>query len=135
MNDPIIQVENLSKLYQVGAAVPKSLRQAADQWWDKLRGKSHLSLQSQPEIHEFSDNQKGPRPNTFWALKNISFSVNEGEVVGIVGRNGAGKSTLLKILSHITEPTSGRAILRGRFKGDQFLAGVTPTGVALKLTL
>jgi len=74
MSAPIIEVEGLSKRYQLG----------------------------------------GNEPREFWALKDVSFSVQPGEVVGIVGRNGAGKSTLLKILSRITEPTSGRAILRGR---------------------
>lgn len=58
--------------------------------------------------------QESIEPNDFWALKNVSFDVEPGEIVGLIGRNGAGKSTLLKILSRITEPTSGEIVLRGR---------------------
>ncbi len=98
MSHPMIKVEHLSKQYQIGAdRTYKTLQ-------DSITGafKSPLSL--------FRRNNN----NNFWALKDVSFEVEEGEVVGIIGRNGAGKSTLLKILSRITEPTEGRITMRGR---------------------
>ena len=108
----IVEVQNLSKLYRLGSIGATSLRDTVERIASKLRAKS-----SEPRRKAGAGIQagrEGADPDTFWAIKDISFSTTPGQVVAIVGRNGAGKSTLLKILSRITEPTSGRAILRGR---------------------
>ena len=100
MSDIAVQVENISKLYQIGRAQVQhdTLRDALV---DRLK---HLGRRRAPD--DASDH--------IWALKDVSFDVKQGEVMGIVGRNGAGKSTLLKILSRVTEPTEGRALIHGR---------------------
>ena len=97
MTDTALRVENLSKLYHIGKA-----QRRHDRLRDAIVGAFNVSASE----HSNED--------TIWALKDVSFEVKRGEVVGIVGRNGAGKSTLLKILSRITEPTKGRAIIDGR---------------------
>lgn len=97
-SQPIIEVNSLAKCYRLGQIGMTSLRDDLERFWHRLR---HDGL-----------NREDAR--TFWALRDISFSLEKGQVLAVVGRNGAGKSTLLKLLSRITEPTSGRAVLRGR---------------------
>ncbi len=116
MNKPIIEVKNLSKLYRLGVIGSTTLYESVNRWWYKISGKEEM-LQKIGENHrmiEPNDPQAGPEPNTMWALKDVSFTVNKGEIVGIIGKNGSGKSTLLKLLTRITEPTSGEAIILGR---------------------
>jgi lipopolysaccharide transport system ATP-binding protein len=105
MSDVAIRVEGLGKQYRIGARKPyKTIRESiANVVLDPLRRlRTGLS----------ADAVNGEQP--FWALKDVSFEVNRGEVVGIIGRNGAGKSTLLKILSRVTEPTEGEVEIVGR---------------------
>lgn len=107
MKDVAIQVNGLSKQYRLGGKqeVYRTLRESfMDALIAPVRCLSSLS----------SGKQSARDVETFWALKDVSFQVESGEVVGIVGRNGAGKSTLLKILSRIVEPTEGEAEIHGR---------------------
>jgi lipopolysaccharide transport system ATP-binding protein len=110
MSDIAINVENLSKQYKIGAAADKgrTFREA-------LTGKIVTPLRLMRNTFCRPDSSGlDAESELIWALKNISFQVKKGEVVGIIGRNGAGKTTLLKILSRITEPTEGEARINGR---------------------
>ena len=100
MTDAAIIVDNLSKRYEIMVG-----RQHHDTLRDQLADAFKLLI---------GRNGRHGHQENFWALKNVSFEVTPGEVIGIVGRNGAGKSTLLKILSRITAPTSGTVEIHGR---------------------
>lgn len=110
MSDTVIKVENISKLYRLGEITTGTLSHDLNRWWARVRGKEDPFA----KIGEVNDRTVKSGSQYIWALKNISFDVKQGEVLGIIGRNGAGKSTLLKILSKVTTPTEGRIKVKGR---------------------
>ena len=102
MSDTVIDIQNLSKVYRIDPASGKS--------GSRTLQEDFKALVQAP----FSRNRIKAQKEEIWALKDVSVQVQEGEVLGIIGRNGAGKSTLLKILAQITEPSSGHADIYGR---------------------
>lgn len=110
MSNTVIEFNNVGKQYILGTIGTGTLSQDLNRWWANIRGKEDPYL----KIGEANDRTQKGDSRFVWALRDINFKVDQGDVVGIVGKNGAGKSTLLKILSRVTSPTTGDIKIRGR---------------------
>lgn len=110
MANSVIEFNNVGKQYILGTIGTGTLSHDLNRWWANIRGKEDPYL----KIGEANDRTQKGDSRFVWALRDINFKVNQGDVVGIVGKNGAGKSTLLKIFSRVTSPTTGDIKIRGR---------------------
>ncbi len=106
MSDRVLEIEGVSKQYQLGMIGGGTLHDDLNSWFARVRGKEDPNVKIGKE--HLTRNEK------FWALKDVSFNVDRGDALAILGRNGAGKSTLLKLISRITAPTEGEIRIRGR---------------------
>ena len=110
MSNTVIEFNNVGKQYILGTIGTGTLSQDLNRWWANIRGKEDPYL----KIGETNDRTQKGNSRFVWALRDINFKVEQGDVVGIIGKNGAGKSTLLKILSRVTSPTPGDIKIKGR---------------------
>lgn len=106
----VIKAENISKLYRLGQVGTGTLSHDLKRWWALTRGKEDPYL----KIGMENDRTRKGGGDYAWALKDISFEIEQGDTLGIIGKNGAGKSTLLKLLSRVTAPTEGQIKIKGR---------------------
>lgn len=106
----ILRAENIGKIYRLGLVGTGTISHDLNRWWSKVRGKEDPYL----KVVETNVRTTKGKSDYIWALNDISFEVEKGEVLGIIGKNGAGKSTLLKILSRVTLPTQGVIKTKGR---------------------
>ncbi|NDV69043.1 ABC transporter ATP-binding protein [Dysgonomonas sp. 25] len=110
MSDIAIKFEGVSKQYRLGVIGTGTISHDLNRWWHLVRGKEDPYL----KIGETNDRSAKATSEYVWALRDISFDVKQGDVIGIIGKNGAGKSTLLKLLSRVTSPTLGSIKAKGR---------------------
>jgi lipopolysaccharide transport system ATP-binding protein len=110
MSKIVLRVANVSKQYRLGQLGTGTISHDLNRWWYKVRGKEDPYL----KIGDINDRTIKGNSEYIWSLKDITFDVKAGDVVGIIGKNGAGKSTLLKILSQVTAATTGKVKVRGR---------------------
>lgn len=110
MSNTVIEFNNVGKQYILGTIGTGTLSQDLNRWWANIRGKEDPYL----KIGETNDRAQKGNSRFVWALRDINFKVEQGDVVGIIGKNGAGKSTLLKILSRVTSPSTGDIKIKGR---------------------
>ena len=106
----VIRIENVSKQYRLGQVGTGTLSHDLKRWWALTRGQEDPYL----KVGVQNDRTKKADSDYAWAVRDISFDVNQGDTLGIIGKNGAGKSTLLKLLSRVTSPTLGHIKIRGR---------------------